>query len=101
MGLHTIYPKPNLSKPRVARVNYPYLLKNLEIARVNPVWSTDITYLRVKGKGWVYLVAVREYRAACPHPAFGHSNPPLGSAGIVGGPLSATAISLGSTAIKN
>ena len=61
LGSRAIYPKPNLSKPRVARVKYPYLLKNLEITRVNQVWSTDITYIRVKGKGWVYLVAVIDW----------------------------------------
>jgi putative transposase len=25
------------------------------------VWSTDITYIKIKGKGWVYLVAVIDW----------------------------------------
>lgn len=61
LGLQTIYPKPNLSKPRVNHAKYPYLLKGLEIIRVNQVWSTDITYVRIKGKGWVYAVAVIDW----------------------------------------
>lgn len=60
-GIKAIYPKPNLSKPRREHIRYPYLLKGLEINRVNQVWSTDITYIRIKGKGWVYLVAVIDW----------------------------------------
>jgi len=60
-GIKAIYSKPNLSKPRRENTRYPYLLKGLEINKVNQVWSTDITYIRIKGKGWVYLVAVIDW----------------------------------------
>jgi len=36
---------------------YPNLVKGLEINRINQVWFTDITYIRIK-KGFVYLAAV-------------------------------------------
>ena len=61
MGLQAIYPKPNLSRA-VANVpaKYPYLLKGLVIQRPNHVWSTDITYIRLR-QGFVYLVAVMDW----------------------------------------
>lgn len=61
LGIKAIYPKPNLSKSRKEHVRYPYLLKGIDINRANQVWSTDITYIRIKGKGWVYLVAVIDW----------------------------------------
>ena len=48
MGLEALYPKPRLSAPGVPERRYPYLLRGLTIARVNQVWSTDITYLRMQ-----------------------------------------------------
>ena len=39
---------------------YSYKLKGLEITRANQVWSTDITYIRIKG-GFVYLAAVIDW----------------------------------------
>jgi hypothetical protein len=45
MGLQAIYRRPNTSKPAPDHQVYPYLLKGLEINRVNQVWSADITYL--------------------------------------------------------
>jgi putative transposase len=61
LGIKAIYPKPNFSKQREEHTHYPYLLKGLEINRVNQVWSTDITYIKIKGKGWIYLVAVIDW----------------------------------------
>ncbi len=60
MGLEAIYPKPNLSKPNLEHKIFPYLLKNVVIDKPNQVWSTDITYIRMK-KGWLYLVAVMDW----------------------------------------
>jgi putative transposase len=60
MGLETIYPKPRLSDPHPAHRVYPYLLRGVPITRVNQVWSTDITYIRLHG-GFVYLVAVMDW----------------------------------------
>jgi putative transposase len=61
LKLYTIYPKPNLSKAKKEHKKYPYLLKDLKIERVNQVWSTDITYIKVKNKGWIYLVAIIDW----------------------------------------
>jgi putative transposase len=60
MGLETIYPKPRLTQPHPAHRVYPYLLRGVPITRVNHVWSTDITYIRLHG-GFVYLVAVMDW----------------------------------------
>jgi putative transposase len=60
MALEAIYPKPNLSAPIFGHRVFPYLLRKVTIARVNQVWSTDITYIRMKG-GFVYLTAVIDW----------------------------------------
>ena len=60
MGLETIYPKPRMSEPHPAHRVYPYLLRGVPITRVNQVWSTDITYIRLQG-GFLYLVAVMDW----------------------------------------
>jgi putative transposase len=60
MGLETIYPKPRLSQPHPAHRVYPYLLRGVPITRVNQVWSTDITYIRLHG-GFISLVAVMDW----------------------------------------
>ena len=62
MGLEALYPKRNLSKPAPGHKIYPYLLKGLAILRPNQVWSTDITYIRLK-QGFVYLVAVIDWHS--------------------------------------
>jgi putative transposase len=60
MGLETIYPKPRTSPSHPGHRVYPYLLRGVPITRVNQVWSTDITYVRLHG-GFVYLVAVLDW----------------------------------------
>ncbi len=60
MGLEAIYPKPRLSDPQAGHRIYPYLLRDVEIERVNQVWSTDITYIRL-WQGFVYLVAMMDW----------------------------------------
>jgi len=60
MGLEAIYPKPRLSVARKEHRKYPYLLRNLSIMRPDQVWSTDITYIRLKG-GHVYLAAILDW----------------------------------------
>ena len=62
MGLEAIYPhsKRNLSKPDKNHKKYPYLLNNVTIDRVNQVWSSDITYIRMH-HGWLYLTAVMDW----------------------------------------
>jgi putative transposase len=60
MGLEAVYPKPKLSQPGEGHKIYPYLLNGVPITRVNQVWSTDITYIRM-AEGFVYLVAVMDW----------------------------------------
>ena len=60
MGLAAIYPKPRLSPPAAGHLIYPYLLRGVPVARVNQVWSADITYIRL-ASGFVYLVAVMDW----------------------------------------
>lgn len=60
MGISAIYPKKHLSRPNKQHKIYPYLLRNVPITRVNQVWSTDITYIRLK-HGFVYLTAVVDW----------------------------------------
>jgi putative transposase len=60
LGLAAIYPKPRLSEAAPGHRIYPYLLRNVAITRVNQVWSTDITYIRL-GQGFIYLVAVIDW----------------------------------------
>lgn len=60
MGLEAIYPKPRLSRGRKEHKKYPYLLRGVEVSRVNQVWSTDITYVRMR-HGFLYLVAVIDW----------------------------------------
>jgi putative transposase len=63
MGLQAIYPKPKSSSASVAQAGpavYPYLLRHVTIERVNQVWSTDITYVRLRD-GWIHLVAILDW----------------------------------------
>jgi putative transposase len=60
MGLEAVYPKPHTSQSHPTHRVYPYLLRGVPITRVNQVWSTDITYIRLHG-GFVYLVAVMDW----------------------------------------
>jgi len=60
MGLISVAPKPNTSRPGTKHKIYPYLLRGLTIDRPNQVWCTDITYIRLHG-GFVYLVAVMDW----------------------------------------
>jgi len=60
MGLEAIYPKPNLSAPAPGHRIYPYRLRNVVITHPNQVWSSDITYIRLRA-GFIYLVAVMDW----------------------------------------
>jgi putative transposase len=60
MGIEAIYPQPNLSKPNPEHKVYPYLLRGLEIKEIDLVWSTDVTYIRMKN-GFLYLTAVLDW----------------------------------------
>lgn len=60
MGLRSLAPTPDTSKPAPEHKVYPYLLRGMEINRPNQVWCTDVTYVRLRG-GFVYLVAIMDW----------------------------------------
>lgn len=60
MGLEAVYPKPKLSQANPEDKVFPYLLRTLSIERCNQVWSTDITYIRLR-HGFVYLMAIIDW----------------------------------------
>src|SRR5207245_1270915 len=61
IGIHPV-PQPGTSRAAPGHRVYPYLLRGLAIERVNQVWSTDITYIRLRG-GFVYLAAVLDWHS--------------------------------------
>ncbi len=60
MGLEALVVRQHLSKPAPGHRIYPYLLRGVAIERVDQVWSTDITYIRLR-HGFAYLVAVLDW----------------------------------------
>ncbi len=60
MGLKSVAPQPNTSKPRKEHKVYPYLLKNLKVTTPDQVWCSDITYIRL-ANGFVYLTAIMDW----------------------------------------
>ena len=64
MGLRAVLAvrSPNLSEPCKEQVKYSYKLRGVNICRVNQVWSTDITYIKLKG-GMVYLAAIIDWHS--------------------------------------
>ena len=62
MGIESIAPKPNTSKPAPEHPVYPYLLRNLTIGRPNQVWASDITYIPM-AHGFAYLVAIIDWHS--------------------------------------
>jgi putative transposase len=60
LGLETLYPTPRTSAAAPGHQRYPYLLRGVAIERRDQVWSTDITYIRLRA-GFVYLVAVLDW----------------------------------------
>jgi helix-turn-helix protein/uncharacterized protein DUF3105 len=76
MGLEAIYQKPRPGQFGAGQQVYPYLLRGVSIARVNQVWSTDITYICLL-HGFVYLLAI----LTCP-PTLGQHLPSIARWGI-------------------
>jgi putative transposase len=60
MGLLAVYPRRGLSRPEPGHRIYPYLLRGVKIERVGQVFSTDLTYIRMR-RGFVYLCAVMDW----------------------------------------
>lgn len=57
IGLAPIYQRPRTTAPHPQHSKYPYLLRDLEITRLNEVWCADIIYIPMR-RGFLYLVAV-------------------------------------------
>ena len=62
MGLEAIYRRPNTSKPAPGHRIFPYLLKGVEVNRVDQVWAADITYIPM-AKGFLYLMAIMDWHS--------------------------------------
>lgn len=60
MGIHAVYPKPNLSKRNFKEAIVPYLLRNKVISFPNQAWSIDITYIKMQ-HGHMYLTAIIDW----------------------------------------
>jgi putative transposase len=62
LGIESVSPKPNTSKPSVGHTKYPYLLRNIDVTRVDQVWCADITYIPM-ARGFLYLVAIMDWHS--------------------------------------
>jgi putative transposase len=60
MGIEAVYPKKRTTLPAAGHKLYPYLLRHVDITRIDQVWSTDITYIPMR-HGFLYLVAVIDW----------------------------------------
>jgi putative transposase len=57
LGIIARVPGPHTSRSNAKHEKYPYLLKGLNINKINQVWATDITWIPTV-LGSLYLVAV-------------------------------------------
>ena len=62
MGIEAIYRRPRTTMPDSGHKVYPYLLRGLEIDRVNQVWAADITYIPMVHE-FMYLVCVMDWHS--------------------------------------
>ena len=60
LGLHSLAPGPHTSKPHPEHKVYPYLLHDIKVVRPCQVFSTDLTYIRLR-HGFVYLIAIIDW----------------------------------------
>lgn len=60
LQIAAIQPRRNGSKPAPGHGIYPYLLRDVPIDHSDHVWSSDITYLRMRD-GFEYLAAVMDW----------------------------------------
>jgi putative transposase len=60
LNLQAIYPRKRTTIAAPGHQVYPYLLRGYPITRSLQVWSTDITYIRMR-HGFMYLVAVIDW----------------------------------------
>ena len=69
MGIEALYTKPKTTTTNKEHYKYPYLLKDFRdyagrviTERVNQVWSTDITYIKLE-TDFVYLAAIIDWHS--------------------------------------
>ena len=62
MRMKTIYCRPRTTVITPGDYKFPYLLRNLDISRVNQVWAIDITYAPMN-RGYMYLVAIIDLKS--------------------------------------
>jgi putative transposase len=60
LGLYAIYPGPKTTVPCPEHKIYRYLLRGRKIDKIDDVWSSDITYIRL-ASGFIYLTAVIDW----------------------------------------
>jgi putative transposase len=60
MGLEGLTPRRSTSRPAKGHRVFPYLLRNVAVTHADHVWSTDITYIPLRG-GFVYLTAIMDW----------------------------------------
>lgn len=60
MAIEAIYPKARTSVPSPDHKIFPYLLKDVVVARPNQVWCADITYIPMAA-GFLYLVVILDW----------------------------------------
>lgn len=60
MAIEALSPRKRLSIKNKDHKVYPYLLRTVKVDRINKVWSSDITYIRL-AQGYVYLVAIIDH----------------------------------------
>ena len=62
MGIEAIYRRPRTTRADSGHKVYPYLLRGLQIDKVNQVWATDITYIPM-ARGFMYLVCIMDWHS--------------------------------------
>jgi len=60
MHLKALHAKRMTSVKHPENPIYPYLLKEMVIRYPNQVWISDLTYIKLPGLGYVYLVAIMD-----------------------------------------
>ena len=60
MGVEGLTPRRSTSRPAKGHRVFPYLLRGVEITHPDHVWSTDITYIPLRG-GFMYLTAIMDW----------------------------------------
>lgn len=64
MDLEAMYARPRTTRSHPEHKKYPYLLRDMEVERVDQVWSSDITYIPM-ARGFLYLTVVMDWYSRC------------------------------------